>query len=185
VSVHAGDRGDLRVAAVNLGCGGFDPDGSTARLDNTVAALQRLRPHVVLVQELAGLPPGPLEVLSWDMPLAARGRFAAGAEARAHDAARRHLWHIAARLGMAPVLGPPAPGQCPRMHTAILVREEDGIEITGTGPPSAAVPGAGNPAWTQVSVAISGAGIPSCSTPCTCPASQLCSSGSKPNRWPA
>jgi hypothetical protein len=68
------------------------------------------------------------------------------------------MHHVAARLGMTPVLGPPLPGQWRRMYTAILVREDDGIAITGTGPPPMAVPGAENPAWCETS--ITAAGIP-------------------------
>jgi endonuclease/exonuclease/phosphatase family metal-dependent hydrolase len=154
------ETGELRVASANLQYGGFGTDASTARLDKTVAALHQLRPRVVLLQELTGLPPVPVDAPSWDMPLADRDRMAAESAARAHDAARRHLRHIAARLGMTPVLGPPVPGQWRRMHTAILVREEDGIAITGTGPPPMAVPGAENPPWTQAAITVEGAAHP-------------------------
>lgn len=149
------DTEELRVAAANLQYGGIDRDGSRTRLDKTVAALGRLRPHVVLVQELTGLPPRPLDNPSWDMPLTERDQVIADTAAQAHDAARRHLRHIAARLGMTPVLGPPMPGQWRRMHTAILVREDDGMEITETGPPPP-VAGTADPAWTQATVRISG-----------------------------
>jgi hypothetical protein len=146
----------LHVASVNLQYGGFAPDGSTARLDKTITALGGLRPQVVLLQELTGLPPGSVDSPSRDMPLADYERLAAGFASRAHDAARRHLHHIAARLGMTPVLGPPVPGQWRRMYTAILVREEDGIAITGTGPPPMAVPGAEAPAWCEATVTAGG-----------------------------
>lgn len=141
---------------MNLQYGGFDRDGSTARLDRTIAALNQHRPHVVLLQELTGLPPVPVDAPSWDMPLAQRDRIVAEAASRAHDAARRHLHHIASRVGMTPVLGPPVPGQWRRMHTAILVREEDGITITETGPPPMAVAAAENPPWTQAAITIDG-----------------------------
>jgi hypothetical protein len=154
----AGKDGILRIASVNLQFGGIGPDGSMARLDKTLAAVGSCLPHVICVQELTGLPPGPLDAPSWDMPLADRDRIAADAAGRAHDAARRHLRHIAARLGMTPVLGPPVPGQWRRMYTAILVRQDDGIQITGTGPPPMAVPGAENPPWTEAVITV--AGIP-------------------------
>lgn len=149
---------DLRIACANLQWGGIDKDDGRARLDKTVAALDRLRPHVVAVQEVTGMPPGPLDAPSWDMPLSARDRLATESAARTHDAARRHLRHIAARLGMTPVLGPPMPGQWRRMYTAILVRPDHDIEIIETGPPPMAVPGAENPSWTGAVIAI--AGIP-------------------------
>jgi hypothetical protein len=62
----------------------------------------------------------------------------------------------AARLGMTPVLGPPVPGQWRRMYNAILVREDDDIKITGTGPPPMAVPGAENPAWCEAEITVDG-----------------------------
>jgi hypothetical protein len=147
---------ELRVASANLQYGGLDRNGSTARLDKTVAALGQIRPQIVLLQELTGQPPGPVHAPPWDMPLDERDELVAKTARQAHDAARRHLHHLAARLGMTPVLGPPVPGQWRRMHTAILVREEDGVAITGTGPPPMAQPGAENPPWTQISVTIEG-----------------------------
>jgi endonuclease/exonuclease/phosphatase family metal-dependent hydrolase len=147
---------ELHVAAANLQYGGFAPDGRTARLDKTVTALDRLRPQVVLLQELTGVPPGSMEAPSWDMPLDERDELVAKAAGQAHDAARRHVHHLAVRLGMTPVLGPPLPGQWRRMYTAILVREEDGIAITETGPPPMAQPGAENPAWCETVIALAG-----------------------------
>lgn len=160
MNVHPDDSDDLRVAAVNLQYGGIDPDGSTARLDKTVAALDRLRPGVVLVQELTGLAPGPLDAPAWDMPLADRDRLVADAATWAHEAARSHLRHIAGRLGMTPVLGPPLPGQWRRMYTAVLVREDGGITVTGIGPAPMAVPGAENPPWTETVISVAGIARP-------------------------
>jgi hypothetical protein len=148
--------GELRIASANLQYGGIDPGGGTARLHQTLTALEEWQPHAVLLQEVTGLPPGPLDSPSWDMPLAERDRLAARAAERAHDAARDHLRHIAGRLGMRAVLGPPVPGQWRRMHTAILIRAGNGIEIAGTGPPPMAVPGAENPAWTQAAIQVPG-----------------------------
>lgn len=145
----------LHVASVNLQYGGFDRDGGTPRLDKTIAALG-MRPQVVLLQELTGLPPGPVEAPSWDMPLGERDELVAKAAEQAHNAARRQLHHLAARLGMTPVLGPPVPGQWRRMYTAVLVREDDGIAITETGPPPMAQPGAENPAWTETAISVEG-----------------------------
>lgn len=154
------DTGELGVLSLNLQWGGFGTDGGTARLDKSITAIRESGAQIVCLQEVTGLPAGPLENPGWDIPLAERDRITAEAASRAHNAARRHLHHIAARAGMTPVLGPPVPGQWRRMYTAILIREDDGVTITETGPPPMAVPGAENPAWTQATARFPGIPCP-------------------------
>lgn len=151
---------EIRIMALNLQYGGIDPDGTTVRLEKSIAAVNEMRPHAVLLQELTGMPPRPLENPDWDMPLPDRERILHGAAAEMHEAARHHLHHVAVKTGMTPVLGPPVPGQWRRMHTAILLAEEPGMRIIGTGPPPMAVPGAENPAWCQVTIEVEGIPYP-------------------------
>ena len=150
------DTGELRVAAASLQWDGIGRDGSEARLGKTLAVLDRWRPHVVLVQELTGLPPAPLDGAKWALPAAARNLRFENAVMEADAAATAHLARIARETDMSSVFGPPGPMQFRRMHTAILVREAEGIEITGTGPPAMAQPGVDGPAWCQAMLAVPG-----------------------------
>ena len=101
------DTDTIRVASINLLNGGIDPDGSTARREQSVAALQDWRPHLVLVQELY---------------------------APAEESLRNHLWTLANGLDMTPA-GLGLPRGSWRLRTAILA-DTRVLQVTDDGPGS-------------------------------------------------
>lgn len=101
------DSDAIRVASINLLNGGIDPDGSTVRRDQSVAALRDWRPHLVLVQELY---------------------------APAEEMLRSHLWMLANGLDMT-LAGLGLPRGSWRLRTAILA-DTRVLRVTDDGPGS-------------------------------------------------
>jgi hypothetical protein len=98
----------VRVASVNLLDGGVDPDGTTARREQSAAALRDWRPHLILAQEL----------------------YAPG-----EDLVRRHFRALANATGLEPcALGLPRGSR--RLRTGILA-DTATVEILDDGPPPA------------------------------------------------
>jgi endonuclease/exonuclease/phosphatase family metal-dependent hydrolase len=124
----------LRIASVNLESGGLSETGDDVRWHKSVAALLAQDPHVVLCQEMTA-------------PSAFR--------------LQAHLWRTANKLGMTPVLGPPAPASFSSNHTAVLVRTSAGLAILDTGPPAGPQPGS-PAAWCQALVQVPGISYPVC-----------------------
>jgi endonuclease/exonuclease/phosphatase family metal-dependent hydrolase len=110
------DRDVLVVASLNWRYGGVDPDGSKDRWRALTEFLDAEEPDVVLCQEFQAATP---------------------------SGVHRHFQDTASALGMtAAVLGPPAPGAASgsEHHTAILVRDTDGLDLLDTGPAAAYLP---------------------------------------------
>lgn len=100
------DDGTFRIASVNLLDGGATPDGGTARLASSGAALRDWRPHLVLVQELCA--PG-------------------------EDKVRRRYRALANMVGMEPAaLSPPRGSK--RQRCGILA-DTSVVEVLDDGPP--------------------------------------------------
>lgn len=99
----------IGIASANLCNGGVSPDGSTARRDQSAAALRDWQPHLVLVQEL----------------------YAPG-----EDLARRHFRALANATGLEPcAFGLPRGSK--RLRTGILA-DTATLEIVDDGPPPVA-----------------------------------------------
>jgi hypothetical protein len=123
-----GAPGELRVASANLEFGGLDREtGDQSRWQRTIDALAAWAPHIVLVQEMMGIQP---------------------------YAVFRHAWATANALGMIPLLGPPGIHSASGCRTAILVRLDDGIQITDQGPPPPLL--AACPAWCDAALRVPG-----------------------------
>ncbi|WP_433227570.1 endonuclease/exonuclease/phosphatase family protein [Actinomadura formosensis] len=126
----------IRVASVNWNYGGIDADGSDARWHQTVEALRRARPQVVLCQEL-GVPQPALRQ-------------------------SRHVRRTANALEMEPVLGPVVPAARSALHTAILVdTHTTGWRIVDDGPYPGTDPSTAH-AWCMVELHIPGLDRPLC-----------------------